>query len=292
MYSNDLKIRAVGLYWDGYSFRSISTILNIPKSTIHRWFHSDLSINVKTHRSHKYNETDVSSIKQLLIDDPFTTAKNIISTLHLKLSTTTIYHIFHSLGFTRKKPIIQLFTNLQSLSAIKHTFKNTIQNIHPSKIISIDETYIYPQLYHDYGWAIGRFKQFRKNNQPKFSVIMAISNKKIIDFEIHRSNINGTIFHSFLNNKICNIYKNKYILMDNVRFHKCKFITDLITNSNNKCLFIPPYSPQFNPIENVFSKIKHNFKKLIDTDIPSKFQKCISLITKNDLNNYYLHALK
>ena len=47
--------------------------------------------------------------------------------------------------------------------------------------------------------------------------------------------------------------------MDNVSFHKSKSITNSLIN-NNKILYIPPYSPQFNPIEEVFSFVKNKIK--------------------------------
>lgn len=50
------------------------------------------------------------------------------------------------------------------------------------------------------------------------------------------------------------------MVMDNVAFHKCQEVNELITENGCELLYPPPYSPFLNPIENVFSKWK-NFTK-------------------------------
>ena len=46
------------------------------------------------------------------------------------------------------------------------------------------------------------------------------------------------------------------VVMDNLGAHKVKAVIDLITAAEIRVLFLPPYSPDFNPIENMWSKIK------------------------------------
>lgn len=53
------------------------------------------------------------------------------------------------------------------------------------------------------------------------------------------------------------------IIMDNVRFHHCLEVELIITRNNFSILFLPPYSPFLNPIENTFSKWKNIVKATI-----------------------------
>jgi transposase len=91
---------------------------------------------------------------------------------------------------------------------------------------------------------------------------MAITKNGILSYEIHKSNIKKDIFESFILNKVLPFSKNKYILMDNVAFHKTNSLIEKNKLNNTKSLFIPPYSPEFNPIENVFSSIKATFRSV------------------------------
>lgn len=51
------------------------------------------------------------------------------------------------------------------------------------------------------------------------------------------------------------------VVMDNLGSHKAKVIRQLIRSVRAKFVFLPPYSPDLNPIEQYFSKLKHSLRK-------------------------------
>ncbi len=51
------------------------------------------------------------------------------------------------------------------------------------------------------------------------------------------------------------------VVIDNARFHKSKKIIALIEAVNCKIIFLPPYSPDFNPIEHHWAAIKNAIRK-------------------------------
>lgn len=53
------------------------------------------------------------------------------------------------------------------------------------------------------------------------------------------------------------------IVMDNAAFHRKKQLFDLAAKSNHKVLFLPPYSPELNPIENFWSWLKRKLKSTL-----------------------------
>ena len=57
-----------------------------------------------------------------------------------------------------------------------------------------------------------------------------------------------------------NITTNKYLFLDNARIHHACVVKEYIANTTNQLLFNAPYSPEFNPIELVFSKVKNLVK--------------------------------
>jgi len=167
----------------------------------------------------------------------------------------------------------------------------TITNIDIKKIICIDETYIHSNFCVNYGWSkIGEpIIHYNKSNPIKYSIIMGISINKVVSYKVFNKNINSNIFYDFMTH-LNNLYHNHYFLMDNVRFHKSKIISDLFINSTNKILYIPPYSPQYNPIEEVFSFMKRHIKNLSNKNIIKKLNNSIKQIKKTHLLNYYNHS--
>jgi len=51
------------------------------------------------------------------------------------------------------------------------------------------------------------------------------------------------------------------VVMDNLSAHKGKRVKDTIEKRGCKLLYLPPYSPDFNPIEEAFSKVKGLLRK-------------------------------
>jgi transposase len=51
------------------------------------------------------------------------------------------------------------------------------------------------------------------------------------------------------------------ILMDNASIHNTHAVRDAISQKQFVMLFVPPYSPDFNPIENMFSMVKNAFRR-------------------------------
>jgi transposase len=49
---------------------------------------------------------------------------------------------------------------------------------------------------------------------------------------------------------------NSTIILDNARFHNRKDLEEIASKKQHRLLFLPPYSPDFNPIEKTFAQIK------------------------------------
>ena len=55
----------------------------------------------------------------------------------------------------------------------------------------------------------------------------------------------------------------QFVIMDNASFHKSPKIKQLIESAGCKLIYLPPYSPDFNPIEHYWHKIKNSIRKLL-----------------------------
>jgi transposase len=51
------------------------------------------------------------------------------------------------------------------------------------------------------------------------------------------------------------------VVMDNLGSHKAKIIRHLLRSIGTRLVFLPPYSPDLNPIEQFFAKLKHALRK-------------------------------
>lgn len=129
---------------------------------------------------------------------------------------------------------------------------------------------------------------------PQFSMIGAISVDKVEAALYGEWATNGDIFHSFIENDLLPQLKQKHtVIMDNVKFHLQARIRETIESTGAKVIFLPPYSPDLNPIENMWSKVKNTLRKLAPRTTRN-FKKCIKVafeeITKSDLVEWFKHC--
>jgi transposase len=68
---------------------------------------------------------------------------------------------------------------------------------------------------------------------------------------------NGMVFQTYLEDVLCPmLQEGQVVVMDNLSAHKGERIRELIEGEGCELVYLPPYSPDFNPIEQAFSKLK------------------------------------
>lgn len=74
--------------------------------------------------------------------------------------------------------------------------------------------------------------------------------------------VNGEAFGVYVKQVLAPTLKpGGVVVMDNLGSHKVKEVREAIRNAGARPMFLPPYSPDLNPIEQVFSKLKHRMRK-------------------------------
>ncbi|KAG5221186.1 DDE family endonuclease [Salix suchowensis] len=94
----------------------------------------------------------------------------------------------------------------------------------------------------------------------RYSMLPALSLNGIIHVKIVEGSFTTRLFREFIEGLLDHMQPfpapKSVIIMDNARIHKDPRIIDLIHSRGMRVLFLPPYSPDFNPIELAFSSIK------------------------------------
>jgi len=148
-----------------------------------------------------------------------------------------------------------------------------------------------------YGRAYGSTRAtisapYQRGNQ--LTMIGAISVEKVEAAMYGQWAANGDIFTTFIEDSLCPILtKEHVVVMDNVGFHKSEKVIELINSVGAQCVFLPPYHPELNPIEEMWSKIKSILRKQSARTL-STFKKAIRFafesICDTDLLGWFQHA--
>lgn len=83
------------------------------------------------------------------------------------------------------------------------------------------------------------------------------------------------------------------VIMDNLATHKVAGVRAAIESAGARLLYLPPYSPDFNPIENLWSKVKHILRNLAprtDAELLQAAALAFTAISAADCHGFFLHA--
>ena len=146
-----------------------------------------------------------------------------------------------------------------------------IKDISPEKIIYVDETGIDRFLYRKYARALRGekiFGQVKGNKFQRINIVAAQNGKKVLAPLQYNGMMHSQFFEVwFENHLIPELVKGSVIIMDNASFHRKKRLHELAERYNFQIIFLPPYSPELNPIENFWHWLK---KKICDLLTSSK----------------------
>ena len=106
-----------------------------------------------------------------------------------------------------------------------------------------------------FGKIFGR-KIFRTN------LVAGMQNGEIIGEEFYKGNTRCTIFEEWFEYRLLPILqKGCTIIMDNAPFHRKKILEQIAKRYHQEMIFLPPYSPDFNPIEKKWGNTKRYLRK-------------------------------
>src|SRR5947199_1753393 len=102
--------------------------------------------------------------------------------------------------------------------------------------------------------------------------------------------INGELFTLYVEKVLApTLAKGEIVILDNLGSHKGKPARDAIRAKGAHLFFLPPYSPDLNPIEQVFAKIKHLLRAAQPRDVEATWRKVgdlLNLFSKDECANY------
>ena len=106
--------------------------------------------------------------------------------------------------------------------------------------------------------------------------------------------MNGDIFRSYVEQCLVpTLTRGDIVVMDNLRAHKVAGVRDAIQAVGAELRYLPKYSPDLNPIEMAFSKLKAYLRKAAERT-PRSLRRRIGLfvprLTPDECANYFAHA--
>lgn len=133
------------------------------------------------------------------------------------------------------------------------------------KIIFLDECGINTNMTRYYGRAKGKKRVYDyvpAKRTKRTTLLSSVRLDGTPAYTFFQGALNGKIFLDYIRNILVpTLNKGDIVIMDNLSCHKVKGVVETIEAVGASVLYLPPYSPDLNPIEMMWSKIKSLLRK-------------------------------
>jgi transposase len=165
------------------------------------------------------------------------------------------------------------------------------------RLVFIDETWTKTNMAPLRGWGMRgqRLKASVPHRHWKtMTFIAALRHDRIVAPWLLDGPINGERFQIYVEQVLVpTLQPGDLVVIDNLGSHKRKAIRQAIRAAGAKLFFLPKYSPDLNPIEQVFAKLKHLLRKIaarnLDT-LTAAIAQVLDAFTPQECSNYLANA--
>jgi len=169
--------------------------------------------------------------------------------------------------------------------------------IDPRRLVFIDETWVKTNMAPLRGWGPrGQRLQARvpHNHWKTLTFVAALRVDRVDAPWVIDGPINGELFTLYVENVLIpTLAKGDIVILDNLGSHKGKRPRRAIRQAGAHLLFLPPYSPDLNPIEQLFAKLKHLMRKAEARTVDDTWRKVgelLDLFSPAECSNYLRNA--
>ncbi|WP_025321625.1 IS630 family transposase [Deferrisoma camini] len=279
-----LRIRVVRQVREGVSPEQLAKTLDINPRTIYRWierFHyggeEALRNKPKTGRPPKLTAAQMAWIAHTVRDKnpqqmsfPFAlwTLGMIRELIRWKfgvrLSEVSVGRVMRALGFTPQRPLHRAYQ--QNPALVEKWREEEYPKIRKrarkenALIFFADESGIRSDYHKGHTWAEAGRTPVVKATGKRFSVNMlsAVSPRGEFRFMVHEGTVTAEVFCTFLRRLAAGVEQKIFLIVDRHAIHRAKRVRELLEEMDGKItlFFLPPYSPELNPDELVWSQVK------------------------------------
>ncbi|MEP9369922.1 IS630 family transposase [Xanthobacter sp. VNH20] len=267
--STDLRERVVAAVLAGGTSRAVAARFGVAVSSVVKWAQRHRATGsvapgqMGGHRK-RVLEPHRAFIVERIGQSPHLTLHGLKAELAARgitVSHDAIWRFLRREGLRFKKTLFALEQARADVARRRQRWRSWQRRLDPDRLVFIDETWIKTNMAPLYGWG-QKGKRLRglapHGHWRTLTFLGALRADALTAPCVFDGPINGECFHAYVEQVLVPTLKaGDIVIMDNLGSHKSVAVRQIIRAAGARLWFLPPYSPDLNPIEQAFAKIKH-----------------------------------
>src|SRR6516165_4927255 len=273
-YSMDLRERAVAaVLRDGLSRHGSAARFGVAPSTVINWVRrvretgSVAPGQMGGHKPKAIAGEHAAFLGRRVREGAFT-LRGLVAELAergLKVDYRSVWNFVHAEKLSFKKTVIASERERPDVARRRAQWTKRQSRIDPKRLVFIDETWTKTNMEPLRGWAPRGERLVAKVPHRHWKTMTFVASLRYDRIEapwLIDGPINGEGFRTYVEKALVPTLKpGDLVIIDNLGSHKGKAVRQAIRSAGAKLFFLPKYSPDLNPIEKFFAKLKHWLRK-------------------------------
>jgi len=196
-----------------------------------------------------------------------------------------------------KKTLLALERARSDIAHRRRRWQSWQAGLDPRRLVFIDETWIKTNMAPLRGWGPkgDRVRAFVPHGHWRtLTFLGALRCDQLTAPCVFDGPINGECFRAYVEQQLVPILKpGDIVVMDNLGSHKSAVLRRMIKAAGARLWYLPPYSPDLNPIEQAFAKIKHWMRSAQNRTIEDTWRhigRLVKTIEQRECDNYFANT--
>jgi transposase len=170
-------------------------------------------------------------------------------------------------------------------------------SLDPARLVFIDETWAKTNMTRTRGYAPRGQRLVDATPHGHWhttTFVGALTARGFIAPMVVDGAVNGAVFRAYVEQVLVpELRRGDVVVMDDLGSHTVAGVRRAIESAGCRLLFLPPYSPDLNPIENAFSKLKALLRRAAERTVDglwSAIGRLLDRFTRRECRNYFRHC--
>jgi transposase len=302
--SNDLRQRILNAVDDHEgSRRKLAARFGVDTSTITRLLQLRRQTGSFDPRPHgggtapTLDQEGLERLRALVKEDPDATLGDLRQSLGIRGSIMIVWRALEKLGITLKKKSPRAAErDRPEVQTKRRSFRRRVKPIEPKRLVFVDETGVTTAMTPAYGRAPRgeRVEASAPASWESVTVIAAMGLDGVRAPLAFPGAVDAATFESYVERVLVPALRaGDVVVFDNLKSHLGPAVFEAIERAGASVLPLPPYGPDFTPIEEMFSKFKESLRRLgarAKDQLYEAIGEGPGLVTPQDILGWFRHA--